>query len=173
MTASIARAFATRAGARLPRVAPTVIAASRRFISIEPMYTAEATATGGRNGQAISSDKVLNVGLTFPKALGGPGLPGKTNPEQLFAAGYAACFQGALGLVAQGSKVKIPESSTVTAAVHIGKHPEGAFGLGVEMRIDAPGVDKATLQKLVDQAHEICPYSRATRNNIEVKLVVV
>ncbi|KAJ2249803.1 hypothetical protein GGH98_003535 [Coemansia sp. RSA 454] len=137
------------------------------------MYTAEATATGGRNGQAISSDKVLNVGLTFPKALGGPGLPGKTNPEQLFAAGYAACFQGALGLVAQGSKVKIPESSTVTAAVHIGKHPEGAFGLGVEMRIDAPGVDKATLQKLVDQAHEICPYSRATRNNIEVKLVVV
>ncbi|KAJ1847493.1 hypothetical protein LPJ70_001503 [Coemansia sp. RSA 2708] len=137
------------------------------------MYTAEVTATGGRNGHAVSSDNVLDVGLTFPKSLGGPGLPGKTNPEQLFAAGYAACFQGAMGLAAKGLKVDLPESNTVTAAVHIGQHPEGGFGLGVELRVSVPGVDKATVQKVVDEAHGICPYSRATRGNVEVKLVVV
>ncbi|KAJ2823329.1 hypothetical protein IWW50_003825 [Coemansia erecta] len=173
MSASIARVFAVRTGARMPHAASSFAVAGRRFITIKPMYTAEVTATGGRNGQAVSSDKVLDVGLTFPKSLGGPGLPGKTNPEQLFAAGYAACFQGAMGLAAQGLKVDLPESNTVTAAVHIGKHPEGGFGLGVELRINAPGIDKAAVQKVVEKAHEICPYSRATSGNIEVKLVVV
>ncbi|KAJ1739060.1 hypothetical protein LPJ78_005246 [Coemansia sp. RSA 989] len=165
---SFVRTIATRAGSRLPR-APV----GRRFISIKPMYTAEVKATGGRNGHAVSSDSVLDVGLTFPKSLGGPGLPGKTNPEQLFAAGYAACFQGAMGLAAAGMDVKLPESNTVTAAVHIGKHPEGGFGLGAELRIDVPGLDKDTVQKIADKAHELCPYSRATRGNMEVKLVVV
>ncbi|KAJ2160857.1 hypothetical protein GGF46_001914 [Coemansia sp. RSA 552] len=174
MSLFAARSIAARAGARLPRCAPTLAtaAASRRFISIEPMYTAEATATGGRNGRAVSSDKVVNVALTLPKELGGAGAAGKTNPEQLFAAGYSACFQGAMAAAAGGMKVDLPESNTVTAAVHIGKHPEGGFGLGVELRVNAPGVDKATLKKVVEQAHAICPYSRATRGNIDVKLVI-
>ncbi|KAJ2782489.1 hypothetical protein H4R18_002241 [Coemansia javaensis] len=171
MSARIARTLA--AGARLPRHAAPALAAGRRFISIQPLYTAEVTATGGRNGRATASNGALDVGLTFPKALGGPGVAGKTDPEQLFAAAYAACFQGAMGLVASNMGVKLPEDGTVTAAVGIGKHPEGAFGLTVELRIAAPGVDKATLQKVVDQAHTVCPYSRATRGNVDVALVLV
>ncbi|KAJ1729508.1 hypothetical protein LPJ61_003490 [Coemansia biformis] len=174
MSASVARVFAARAGARLPRAAPALAAAAgRRFITIQPLYTAEVTATGGRNGRATSSNGALDVELTFPKALGGPGVAGRTDPEQLFAAAYAACFQGAMGLVATGLGVKLPESNTVTAVVGIGKHPEGAFGLTVELRVSVPDLDKATVQKVVDQAHGVCPYSRATRGNVDVKLVVV
>ncbi|PIA18423.1 putative organic hydroperoxide resistance protein [Coemansia reversa NRRL 1564] len=147
--------------------------AGRRFITINPIYTAEVTATGGRNGHAVSSDKVLDVGLTLPKELGGPGLEGKVNPEQLFAASYSACFQGAMGLAAKGINVELPESNKVTAAVGIGKHPQGGFGLLAELRINIPGLDKATALKVVEEAHRLCPYSRAIRDNVEVKLVVV
>ncbi|KAJ1897461.1 hypothetical protein LPJ66_003350 [Kickxella alabastrina] len=170
MSASITRTFA----ARMPsRTSVFVAAASRRFISIKPIYTAEATATGGRNGRAVSSDNVLNVELTLPKALGGRGEAGKTNPEQLFAAGYAACFQGAMGLAATNLEVKLPESNTVTGIVDIGKDSAGGLGLAVELRVSAPGLDTATTQKVVDLAHTICPYSRATSGNIDVKLTVV
>ncbi|KAI8321440.1 organic hydroperoxide resistance protein [Martensiomyces pterosporus] len=172
MTAAIARTLAARVGAQLPRTS-VVAATSRRYISIKPIYTAEASATGGRNGRAVSSDKVLNVELTLPKSLGGPGEAGKTNPEQLFAAGYAACFQGAMGLAARNLKVALPESNTVTGRVHIGKDAEGGLGLAVELHVNAPGLDKETTQKVVDLAHTICPYSRATKGNIDVTLAVV
>ncbi|KAJ1933007.1 hypothetical protein EC988_009263, partial [Linderina pennispora] len=121
-----------RTGLRLART-PAFSTASRRFISIKPLYTAEASATGGRNGVAKSSDGVLTVGLTLPKELGGPGAAGKTNPEQLFAAGYAACFQGAMGLAASRLHVKLPENNTVTGKVHIGKDAEGGLGLAVDL----------------------------------------
>ncbi|KAJ1997263.1 hypothetical protein GGI04_005472 [Coemansia thaxteri] len=153
--------------------APALVAASRRFISIKPIYTAEVVTTGGRNGSALSSDKVLDVKLTLPKELGGPGEAGKTNPEQLFAAGYSACFQGAMGLAASKLKVKLPETSTVRGVVHIGKDSEGGLGLSVELYVTAPGLASETTQKVVDLAHTICPYSRATRGNIDVKLAVV
>ncbi|KAJ2799350.1 hypothetical protein H4R20_004480 [Coemansia guatemalensis] len=176
MSASITRIFATRAAARLPRSAAMFAAsapAGRRFITIKPIYTAEVTSTGGRNGHAVSSDKFLDVELTLPKELGGPGSEGKVNPEQLFAAGYSACFQGAMGLAAKGINVKLPETNKVTAAVGIGQHPQGGFGLSVELRISIPGLDKATAQKVVDEAHRLCPYSRAIRDNVDVNLVVV
>ncbi|KAJ1852290.1 hypothetical protein LPJ57_007686 [Coemansia sp. RSA 486] len=176
MNTSVARAFAIRTNASVFRSSRSIAlstAAGRRFISIKPIYTAEATATGGRNGRAISSDNVLDVQLTLPKALGGPGDAGKTNPEQLFAAGYSACFQGAMGLAAKNLKVALPESNTVTGTVHIGKDSAGGLGLAVELRVSAPGLDKETTQKIVDLAHTICPYSRATKGNIDVKLSVV
>ncbi|KAJ2726251.1 hypothetical protein GGI07_000728 [Coemansia sp. Benny D115] len=175
MSASIARAFAVRAGVRTTaaRMSMPTVGSARRFTTIKPIYTAEATSTGGRNGRSVSSDNVLDVKLTLPKSLGGPGEAGKTNPEQLFAAGYSACFQGAMGLAAKNLNVKLPESSTVTGIVHIGKDSEGGLGLSVELRVSAPGVEKDSVQKVVDLAHTICPYSRATRGNIEVKLTVV
>ncbi|KAJ1817495.1 hypothetical protein LPJ75_001700 [Coemansia sp. RSA 2598] len=174
MTTSVARVLATRAGAfRNGRTLALSTAASRRFISIKPIYTAEATATGGRNGRAVSSDNVLDVQLTLPKALGGPGDAGKTNPEQLFAAGYSACFQGAMGLAAKNLHVALPETNTVTGIVHIGKDSAGGLGLSVELRVKVPGLDKETAQKVVDLAHTICPYSRATSGNIDVKLSVI
>ncbi|KAJ2815676.1 hypothetical protein GGI24_005971 [Coemansia furcata] len=175
MTAAIARVFAARSGAHMLYRAPVLstAAASRHFTSIKPIYTADVTATGGRNGHAVSSDKVLSVDLTLPKALGGPGEAGKTNPEQLFAAGYSACFQGAMGLAASKLKVKLPEANAVRAVVHIGKDSTGGLGLSVELHVSAPGLDKETTQKVVDLAHTICPYSRATKDNIEVKLAVV
>ncbi|KAI9500723.1 OsmC/Ohr family [Coemansia spiralis] len=176
MTIAIARTLISRTAGRIPRVAASAAslsAPSRRFISIKPLYTAEATSTGGRNGRSVSSDNVVNVSLTLPKELGGPGEPGKTNPEQLFAAGYSACFQGAMGLAAKNLKVNLPESNTVTGVVHIGKDQSGGLGLAVELRVHAPGLDKETTQKVVDLAHTICPYSRATKGNIDVKLSVV
>ncbi|KAJ1959828.1 hypothetical protein GGI12_004133 [Dipsacomyces acuminosporus] len=172
MTFALARTLAACARTQLPRAGSAAVA-GRRYISIKPIYTAEATATGGRNGHAVSSDKVLDVGLTLPKALGGPGEAGKTNPEQLFAAGYAACFQGAMGLAARNLNVALPESNTVTGTVHIGKDANGGLGLAVELRVSAPGLDMQTTQKVVDLAHTICPYSRATKGNIDVTLSVV
>ncbi|KAJ2711801.1 hypothetical protein H4R19_003069 [Coemansia spiralis] len=188
MSAIVARALAARAGARLPRAAPAfaayattasnkkldrAAAAVRSEVTITPLYTAEVTATGGRNGRATSSNKALDVELTFPKALGGPGVEGRTDPEQLFAAAYAACFQGAMGLAAQGFKIKLPESTTVTAQVGIGKYPEEGFGLAVELRISAPGVSDDSLTSVILEAHELCPYSRAIRHNVNVKLTIV
>ncbi len=134
------------------------------------LYTAHASATGGREGSAKSSDGHLAVTLSTPKELGGAGGEG-TNPEQLFAAGYSACFLGALKLVAGKDGVKLPDATEVSGAVGIGPIPTG-FGIAVELKIAAPGVDRATLEGLVQKAHIVCPYSNATRNNIDVKLTV-
>lgn len=140
-------------------------------MSIEKiLYTATATATGGREGHATSSDNVLDVQLSTPRELGGAGGPG-TNPEQLFAAGYSACFLGALKFVASKQKIALPADTTVTGSVGIGQIPAG-FGIQATLTIAAPGVDRDTLQELVDQAHTVCPYSNATRGNIDVTLVL-
>lgn len=134
------------------------------------LYTATATATGGREGQAISSDGVLDVVLSTPRELGGAGGDG-TNPEQLFAAGYSACFLGALKFVAGKQKVALPSTTTVTGKVGIGPLPTG-FGIQAELTIAAPGIEREELQSLVERAHIVCPYSNATRGNIDVTLVV-
>jgi Ohr subfamily peroxiredoxin len=135
------------------------------------LYTAHATATGGREGRALSSDKVLDIQLSTPKELGGGGGPG-TNPEQLFAAGYSACFLGALKLVAGKQKVALPANTTITGNVGIGPADVG-FALAVKLEINAPGLPKEQVQTLVEAAHQVCPYSNATRGNVDVQLVVV
>ena len=141
-------------------------------MSIEKvLYRARATATGGREGQATSSDKVVDVKLTTPKELGGAGNIG-ANPEQLFAAGYAACFIGAMKHVAGLKHVKLPDDLSISSAVGIGQIPSG-FGIEVDLAVSAPGMDKAEVQTIVDAAHLVCPYSNATRNNIDVRLSVV
>lgn len=136
---------------------------------MQALYTAQATATGGRIGRAVSSDNVLDVQLTTPKQLGGPGGEG-TNPEQLFAAGYSACFLSALKLVARMQKIAISDDASVTGEVGIGPNGSGGFALSASLTISLPGVDAAQAQALVDKAHEVCPYSNATRGNIDVKL---
>jgi osmotically inducible protein OsmC len=133
------------------------------------LYTAEASTTGGRDGHAKSSDGVLDLDVRVPEEMGGHG--GGTNPEQLFAAGYAACFQSALGVVSRRQKVDT-SGSTVTAKVTIGTIDGGAFGLAVELDVAIPGVDAETAQALADAAHQVCPYSNATRGNIEVAVKV-
>jgi osmotically inducible protein OsmC len=136
------------------------------------VYTAVATATGnGRDGHVTSSDGVLDVDLVVPKEMGGAGGE-KTNPEQLFAAGYAACFHSALKLVAGKQKVKI-DNSIVTSEVGIGPNGAGGFGLEVVLRVEFSGLDQATGESLVAAAHQVCPYSNATRGNVEVQLIVV
>lgn len=141
-------------------------------MSIEKvLYRAEATATGGREGCAQSSDGVLDIQLSTPQELGGAGGPG-TNPEQLFAAGYSACFLGALKFVAAKEKVLLPTASSVTGTVGIGAIPSG-FGIEVELRISVPGLPLEQAQALVEKAHIVCPYSNATRNNIDVRLLLV
>ncbi|WP_171161815.1 organic hydroperoxide resistance protein [Streptomyces sp. I05A-00742] len=141
-------------------------------MSIQPVdvvYTAVATAENGRDGRVASDDGNLDVVVNPPRALGGSG--SGTNPEQLFAAGYSACFQGALGVVARQEKADI-SGSTVTSEVGIGKTPEGGFGLKVAISARIPNVDEATALALVEKAHQVCPYSNATRGNIEVTLSV-
>ncbi|MBV8463403.1 MAG: organic hydroperoxide resistance protein [Acidimicrobiales bacterium] len=133
------------------------------------LYTAEATTTGGRDGHGRSSDGVLDVDIRPPAELGGAG--GATNPEQLFALGYAACFQSAMGVVARRLKVDT-SGSEVTGRVTLGTIGNGGFGLAVELGVHIPGADGATAQQVVDAAHEVCPYSNATRGNIEVTLKV-
>ena len=135
------------------------------------LYRAEASATGGREGQAASSDKVLDVKLSTPKELGGGGGPG-TNPEQLFAAGYSACFLGAMKHVAGQQKITLPADTKVNGKVGIGPIPQG-FGIEVDLAVSIPGMDRAEAEKLVEAAHGVCPYSNATRGNIEVRLSVV
>ncbi|RZA35884.1 MAG: organic hydroperoxide resistance protein [Lysobacteraceae bacterium] len=132
------------------------------------LYRAQATSQGGREGTSKSSDNVLDLKLSTPKELGGGGGPG-TNPEQLFAAGYSACFLGALKFVAGKEKVTLPQDLTVSGDVGIGQIPTG-FGIEVDLTIKAPGMDQAQLKDLVDKAHVVCPYSNATRNNIDVRL---
>lgn len=136
------------------------------------IYTAEAVSTGGRDGRSISSDKHLDVKLTTPKEMGGAGGEG-TNPEQMFAAGYSACFIGAMKFVAGATKVAVPADASVKAEVGIGPNDKGGFGIAVTLNIALPGMDKAAAQTLVDKAHEVCPYSNATRGNVDVKLVLV
>ncbi|RXZ33396.1 organic hydroperoxide resistance protein [Oxalobacteraceae bacterium CAVE-383] len=135
------------------------------------LYTAHATATGGRDGRSISSDKVLDVKLSTPKELGGAGGDG-TNPEQLFAAGYSACFIGATKFVAAQEKLALPADFSITANVGIGQIP-GGFGIEVELQISLPGMDRAAAQALVEKAHHVCPYSNATRGNVDVRLTLV
>ena len=141
-------------------------------MSIEKvLYRAHATATGGRDGRAVSSDGILDVKLATPKELGGGG-GNATNPEQLFAAGYAACFIGALKFVAGQKKIALPAETSIDSSVGIGQIP-GGFGIEVDMNIKLPGMDRAQAEQLVQAAHQVCPYSNATRNNIDVRLKVV
>ena len=137
---------------------------------MQTLYTAIATSTGGRDGRAVSSDNVLDVKLATPKELGGAG-GAATNPEQLFAAGYSACFIGALKFVASQTKRSIPNDASITAHVGIGQIP-GGFGLEVELQISLPGLDRTVAEALVAAAHQVCPYSNATRGNIDVRLTV-
>lgn len=134
------------------------------------IYVAHATATGGRDGRAISSDGKLDVALARPKEMGGQGQG--TNPEQLFAAGYAACFLGAMGFVAGQSKKLLPAGTQIASEVGIGPIPTG-FGIQVTHNISLPGMTKDEAQALVDAAHIVCPYSNATRGNIQVTLNIV
>jgi len=134
-------------------------------------YRAYAEATGGRDGRAISSDGVLDVALSTPKELGGAGGQG-TNPEQLFAAGYSACFIGAMKFVAGRDKLAMPADASIEGVVGIGAIANG-FGIEVELRISLPGMDREQAQTLIDRAHIVCPYSNATRGNIDVTLKLV
>ena len=140
---------------------------------VEVKYTTAATATGGREGQARTEDGSLEVKLATPKELGGAGGQGN-NPEQLFAAGYAACFIGAMKFVSsQGGTAKEANDATVKATVGIGPRSEGGFGIDVALDVALPGVPREQAQELVEKAHQVCPYSNATRNNVPVRLNIV
>jgi lipoyl-dependent peroxiredoxin len=154
-------------------------------MAYQPLYTAVATATGGRDGHVESSDGIVKLDLSVPREMGGPGKPGASNPEQLFASGYSACFAGAIGFVANQQHKKLGDVQ-VTGNVTFGKadenstysadgktYPLPGFQLSVRLDVHLSGVDKAEAEKLVEQAHQVCPYSRAVRNNVEVKLTVV
>ena len=134
------------------------------------LYTAHAVSTGGREGTTKSSDGVLDVKLTTPKEMGGNGATG-TNPEQLFAAGYSACFIGAMKHVAMMQKITLPAETSIKADVGIGPIPAG-FSIQVAMTVTIPGMERAAAEKLVQEAHGVCPYSNATRGNIDVTLTV-
>lgn len=137
---------------------------------MKALYTAHATSTGGRDGKASTDDGQVSVTLAIPKAMGGSGKG--TNPEQLFATGYSACFLSAINFVARKAGKTVSADSTVSAAVGIGEIP-GGFGLEVELTVTLPGLSHAEAVELVETAHKVCPYSNATRNNVEVKLTVV
>ena len=140
-------------------------------MAVDVKYSTKATATGGRDGHARSEDGVLDVKLSTPKELGGAGGEG-ANPEQLFAAGYSACFIGALKAAGAQMKVKVPADTKVTATVGIGPRSEGGFGITTDLVVNLPGLDRDEAQKLVDAAHQICPYSNATRGNVDVGLTL-
>jgi len=133
------------------------------------LYTAHAHTTGGRDGRSLTDDGLLDVKLAVPKSMGGAG--GATNPEQLFAAGYSACFMGAIKHVAGLKKVAVPATAAIDASVDLGPIPQG-FGIAVKLVVTLPGLDRAVAQDLVASAHQVCPYSNATRGNIEVDLSV-
>jgi hypothetical protein len=141
-------------------------------MSVNVLYTTTATATGGRDGHAATKDGTLDVKLATPKELGGAGGAGN-NPEQLFAAGYSACFLGAMKFVASQGGPKVPHDASVTASIGIGPRSEGGFGITAELSISLPGLDHAEAVALVEKAHQVCPYSNATRGNVDVKLTVV
>ena len=141
-------------------------------MSIEKvLYTAHAKATGGRDGRAVSTDGILDVQLATPRELGGAGGAG-TNPEQLFAAGYSACFIGAMKFVAARDKLSLPADVSIEGSVGIGPIPTG-FGIEVTLKVSVPGLPRADVESLVQKAHLVCPYSNATRGNIDVRLLVV
>lgn len=141
--------------------------------AINPLFTATATARGGRNGRTEAADGSVAADLSVPKSMGGPGKEGTTTPEHLFAAGYAACFGGALDFVA-AKKKKDATGAVIECAVSIGPREKGGFGLAVKLRVEDPSIPQADLEALANQAHEqICPYSHATRNNVDVQLEVV
>jgi len=141
-------------------------------MSIEKvLYRAHASATGGRDGRAVVPDSGLDLRLTTPRELGGAGGDG-ANPEQLFAAGYSACFIGAMKFVAAREKIALPQDVAIDGSVGIGQIPNG-FGIEVELKISLPGMDRAAAQALIEKAHVVCPYSNATRNNIDVTLTLV
>lgn len=140
-------------------------------MSIEKvLYRAHARATGGRDGRAVVPDSGLDLRLTTPRELGGAGGDG-ANPEQLFAAGYSACFIGALKFVAARDKIALPQDVSIDGSVGIGQIPNG-FGIEVELKISLPGMDRDAAQALIEKAHVVCPYSNATRNNIDVTLTL-
>ena len=140
---------------------------------IKPLYTATATATGGRNGHTQSSDGLVSVDLSVPKAMGGPGKPGATTPEDLFAAGYAACFGGALDFIAKQHKQNASRA-VITSSVSIGPRELGGFGIAVKMHVEDKNLPQSDLEAFVREAHEkVCPYSHATRNNVAVEFEVV
>ena len=140
---------------------------------VSVLYRTSARATGGRDGHSATLDGAVDVKLTTPKELGGAGGNG-VNPEQLFATGYAACFLGAMKFVAlQEGGAKIPADATVTSTVGIGPRSEGGFGLEIALEISLPGIERSTADALAAKAHQVCPYSNATRNNIDAKLSVV
>ncbi|OYX15073.1 MAG: organic hydroperoxide resistance protein [Rhizobiales bacterium 32-66-8] len=136
-------------------------------MSVDVKYSTQATATGGRDGRATTADGTVDLKLSTPKELGGAGGDG-TNPEQLFAAGYSACFLGALKLVASQEKVKLPAEASVTATIGIGPRSEGGFGITAALKVALPGIETAQAQALVEKAHQVCPYSNATRGNVDV-----
>lgn len=139
---------------------------------MDVLYTAEATSSGGREGRVRTADGVLDLALSMPKELGGPGRPGTTNPEELFAAGYAACFENALLRAARERRVKLNDTS-VTARVGIGRMENGRFSLRVDLAVSLPDLGRSEAEELARVAHEeICPYSRATRGNIDVNVTV-
>jgi lipoyl-dependent peroxiredoxin len=141
--------------------------------TIKPLFTATATATGGRNGRTEAADGSVKADLSVPKEMGGPGKSGTTTPEHLFAAGYAACFGGALDFVAKKQK-KDATHAKVTCAVSIGPREAGGFGLAVKLEVEDRSLPQAELAALAKEAHEkICPYSHATRNNVDVQLTVI
>jgi len=140
--------------------------------TIKPLVTAVANSTGGRNGHSETTDKSVSVDLSVPKAMGGPGLPDTTTPEHLFAAGYAACFGGAVDFVATRRKMNA-SGARVTCEVSVGPREGGGFGIAVRMRVTFPNLGQAEAESLVTEAHEkICPYSHATRGNIDVDFTV-
>lgn len=139
---------------------------------VNVLYRTSARATGGRNGHSATLDGAVDMNLSTPKELGGAGGTG-VNPEQLFATGYAACFLGAMKFVAAQGGPKVPEDTTVTATVGIGPRSEGGFGLDIALDVSLPGIARGDAEALVAKAHQVCPYSNATRNNVDVKLTVV
>lgn len=139
---------------------------------VDVKYKTSAKATGGRDGRSQTLDGALDVKLATPKELGGAGGEGN-NPEQLFAAGYAACFLGAMKFVSSQGGPKVPADTSVTSTVGIGPRSEGGFGLDIELAISLPGLERADAEALVEKAHQVCPYSNATRGNVDVRLSVV
>ncbi len=150
----------------------TATAARETAMSVNVLYRTSAKATGGRDGHAATLDGALDVKLATPKELGGGGGAGN-NPEQLFAAGYAACFIGAMKFVASQGGPKVPADTAVTSTVGIGPRAAGGFGLDIQLDISLPGVPRAEAEALVEKAHQVCPYSNATRGNVDVRLTIV
>ncbi len=147
-------------------------AQKEEFASVNVLYRTSASATGGRDGRAVTTDGTMDVKLTTPKELGGAGGEGN-NPEQLFAMGYSACFIGAMKFVASQGGPKVPADTKITANVGIGPRSAGGFGLDIQLDISLPGLAKEEAKTLVEKAHQVCPYSNATRGNIDVRLNIL